>query len=93
MTLAPEQTEPLLTQVPAAFHAGVNDVLLTALALAVIRWRRRGGDMTETADCSSTLEATGAWRHARRRAFPYGRLVHQPYPVGWIPGASMELRA
>ncbi|MEU9609338.1 amino acid adenylation domain-containing protein, partial [Streptomyces sp. NPDC048057] len=32
-------TEPLLTTVPAAFRAGVNDVLLTALALAVARWR------------------------------------------------------
>ncbi|MCG8914792.1 amino acid adenylation domain-containing protein [Actinokineospora sp. PR83] len=33
--LTPEQTLPLLTDVPAAFHAGVQDVLLTALALAV----------------------------------------------------------
>ncbi|GAB1640209.1 amino acid adenylation domain-containing protein [Krasilnikovia sp. MM14-A1259] len=32
-------TEPVLTTVPAAFHAGINDVLLTALALAVARWR------------------------------------------------------
>ena len=32
-------TEPVLTTVPAAFHAGVNDVLLTALALAVADWR------------------------------------------------------
>ena len=30
-----EVTEALLTRVPAAFHAGINDVLLTALALAV----------------------------------------------------------
>ncbi|MEH1164048.1 amino acid adenylation domain-containing protein [Micromonospora sp. CPCC 205539] len=34
-------TAALLTSVPAAFHAGVNDVLLTALALAVTDWRRR----------------------------------------------------
>ncbi|MEU8001381.1 amino acid adenylation domain-containing protein [Catellatospora sp. NPDC049111] len=32
-------TAPLLTTVPAAWHAGVNDVLLTALAAAVHRWR------------------------------------------------------
>ena len=35
------RTEPLLTTVPAAFHAEVNDVLLTALALAIADWRRR----------------------------------------------------
>ena len=32
-------TEPLLTTVPAAYHAGVEDVLLTALALALHRER------------------------------------------------------
>ncbi|MFD0652960.1 condensation domain-containing protein [Streptomyces malaysiensis subsp. malaysiensis] len=43
--LPPELTGPLLTKVPAAFNAGVNDVLLTALALAVAHWRRsRGGE-------------------------------------------------
>ncbi|MFG2761626.1 amino acid adenylation domain-containing protein, partial [Streptomyces wuyuanensis] len=46
--LEPRETEPLLTEVPARFHAGVNDVLLTALVLAVGRWRsargRRGGN-------------------------------------------------
>lgn len=41
--LPPERTAPLLTEVPAAFHAGVNDVLLTALALAVADWRQRRG--------------------------------------------------
>ncbi|MFE8005279.1 amino acid adenylation domain-containing protein [Streptomyces sp. NPDC057418] len=32
-------TKPLLTTVPGAFHAGVDDVLLTGLALAVCSWR------------------------------------------------------
>jgi non-ribosomal peptide synthase protein (TIGR01720 family) len=36
-------TEPLLTTVPGAFHARVNDVLLTGLALAAAGWRRRRG--------------------------------------------------
>ncbi|MGV9857014.1 condensation domain-containing protein, partial [Streptomyces sp. NPDC003442] len=36
-------TEPLLTTVPAAFHGGVNDGLLTGLALALARWRRDRG--------------------------------------------------
>ncbi|WP_235018411.1 condensation domain-containing protein [Thermomonospora echinospora] len=44
LTLPAQTTEPLLTSVPAAFHAGVNDALLTGLALAVAQWRRtRGG--------------------------------------------------
>jgi non-ribosomal peptide synthase protein (TIGR01720 family) len=39
MRLGPAVTEPVLSSVPAAFHGGVNDVLLTALAMAVARWR------------------------------------------------------
>ncbi|MFF2378661.1 condensation domain-containing protein, partial [Streptomyces xiamenensis] len=37
--LSERETESLLTTVPARFHAGVNDVLLTAVALAGVRWR------------------------------------------------------
>ncbi|MGV4988890.1 condensation domain-containing protein, partial [Streptomyces sp. NRAIS4] len=44
-----EQVAPLLTTLPAAYHAGVNDVLLTALALAVADWRARRGEDDETA--------------------------------------------
>ncbi|AVH60769.1 MULTISPECIES: non-ribosomal peptide synthetase [Streptomyces] len=40
LSLPPDVTTPLLTTVPTAFHAGVNDVLLTALGLAVAQWRR-----------------------------------------------------
>jgi len=36
-------TEALLTRVPAAFHARVDDVLLAAFAAAVTRWRERRG--------------------------------------------------
>ncbi|WP_434099959.1 amino acid adenylation domain-containing protein, partial [Streptomyces viridosporus] len=43
LSLPADRTEPLLTDVPAAFHGGVNDVLLTGLALAVAQWRRRRG--------------------------------------------------
>ncbi|MCQ6244829.1 non-ribosomal peptide synthetase [Streptomyces malaysiensis] len=48
LTLPPERTDPLLTRVPAAFHGGVNDVLLTALGLAVADWRRRRGHADAT---------------------------------------------
>jgi amino acid adenylation domain-containing protein/non-ribosomal peptide synthase protein (TIGR01720 family) len=37
--LPPERTLPLLTSVPAVFHGGVNDVLLSGLAAAVADWR------------------------------------------------------
>ncbi|ALA19480.1 hypothetical protein AL346_04830 [Chelatococcus sp. CO-6] len=41
--LGPDATAPLLTRLPALFHGGVNDVLLTAFALAVADWRERHG--------------------------------------------------
>ncbi|MEV5904579.1 amino acid adenylation domain-containing protein, partial [Streptomyces sp. NPDC052127] len=41
LTLPADLTGPLLSRVPAAFGATVNDVLLTAFALAVADWRAR----------------------------------------------------
>ncbi len=41
LTLPAATTGPLLTTVPAAFHAGVEDVLVTGLASALARWRER----------------------------------------------------
>ncbi|MXQ65542.1 non-ribosomal peptide synthase/polyketide synthase, partial [Actinomadura rayongensis] len=38
-----EVTETLLTRVPQAFHAGINDVLLAGAAAAVAAWRSRRG--------------------------------------------------
>ncbi|MFJ5557155.1 amino acid adenylation domain-containing protein [Streptomyces sp. NPDC093250] len=43
MRLPAELTGPLLSTVPAAFGAGVNDVLLAGLALAFADWRWRAG--------------------------------------------------
>jgi len=43
VTLPAAVTGALLTRVPAAFHAGINDVLLTGLAVALARWCRRRG--------------------------------------------------
>ncbi|MFJ3793087.1 amino acid adenylation domain-containing protein [Kitasatospora sp. NPDC090091] len=40
LELPVEETAALLTTVPAAFHARVNDVLLSAFAAAVAEWRR-----------------------------------------------------
>ncbi|MFD7257552.1 amino acid adenylation domain-containing protein [Streptomyces sp. NPDC059874] len=47
--LPAEHTAPLLSEIPAAFHAGVNDVLLTAFAAAVADWRTRRGKGAGTA--------------------------------------------
>src|SRR5262245_30087161 len=48
LTLPVAVTEGLLRRVPAAFHAGINHVLLTALALAIAQWcRRRDGVMSQ----------------------------------------------
>ncbi|MFH8626589.1 amino acid adenylation domain-containing protein [Streptomyces vietnamensis] len=44
-SLPADLTEALLTRVPAAFHAEVNDVLLTAFTLAWTRWRGVGGGL------------------------------------------------
>ncbi|MER0242571.1 amino acid adenylation domain-containing protein [Streptomyces sp. HSW2009] len=38
-TVPAELAEPLLSEVPAAFHCGEQEVLLTALAMAVRSWR------------------------------------------------------
>ena len=43
LTLPAEVTAGLLTRVPAAFHGGINDVLLTGLAVAIAHWCRRRG--------------------------------------------------
>ncbi|MGQ4615732.1 amino acid adenylation domain-containing protein [Nocardia sp. R7R-8] len=40
-TTAPEVADKVLTTVPERFHCGVDDVLLTALAMAASRWRDR----------------------------------------------------
>ncbi|HET9245453.1 MAG TPA: condensation domain-containing protein, partial [Xanthobacteraceae bacterium] len=41
LTLPAGLTDALLRRVPAAFHAGINHVLLTALVLAIAQWCRR----------------------------------------------------
>jgi amino acid adenylation domain-containing protein/non-ribosomal peptide synthase protein (TIGR01720 family) len=41
LTLPPKVTAPLLNRVAAAFHARINDVLLSGLVLSILKWRRR----------------------------------------------------
>ncbi|CCH30551.1 non-ribosomal peptide synthetase [Actinosynnema sp. NPDC047251] len=49
LVLPTEQTAALLTTVPAAFHAEINDVLLAGLAIAVGDWRRKKHGVTDPA--------------------------------------------
>jgi amino acid adenylation domain-containing protein/non-ribosomal peptide synthase protein (TIGR01720 family) len=46
LTLPPQVTAPLLNRVAGAFHARINDVLLTGLVLSILKWRGRHGDGT-----------------------------------------------
>ena len=43
LTLPPAVTQALLTRVASLFHGGIDDVLLTGLAVAVADWCRRHG--------------------------------------------------
>jgi amino acid adenylation domain-containing protein/non-ribosomal peptide synthase protein (TIGR01720 family) len=53
-TLPADVTQAVLTTVPEAFHAGITDVLLAALAMAMAEWRRGG-----TGDILVDLEGHG----------------------------------
>ncbi|WP_156727241.1 non-ribosomal peptide synthetase, partial [Streptomyces apocyni] len=78
LTLDEEATQALLTSVPAAFHAGINDVLLTGLALAVGQWRRtRGSD----AAGSLLVDLEG---HGREDVLPG---IDLSRTVGWFTSA------
>ena len=75
LTLPASVTGALLTRVAAAFHAGINDVLLTGLALAVADWCRRhgrgGGDRPAV-----LVDVEG---HGREEIWPRGDR-HRPRP-------------
>jgi len=73
----PGPTEPLLTSIPAALHANVDDVLLCALTLAVISWRRRRGQDDGQASVLVDLEG-----HGRREQIVDG--VDLSRTLGWF---------
>ncbi len=58
LELGPEHTRALLGAVPAGYRGDVNDVLLTALAMALASWRYRRGD-TDGAGVVVDLEGHG----------------------------------
>ncbi len=98
VTVGPEETAALLGEVPARFHAGVNDVLLTALAVALARWRQdRGQEQT-----FAHIELEGHGREGRFVADAAGFEPELSRTVGWFttlfpvtvdPGAGPDLTA
>ncbi|MFI7014808.1 amino acid adenylation domain-containing protein [Streptomyces sp. NPDC050164] len=98
VSAGPEITAKLLGEIPAKFHAGVNDVLLTGLAVALARWRRDlGQDQT-----FAHIELEG---HGREGQFVAGCAGFEPElsrTVGWFttlfpvtvdPGTAADLTA
>ncbi|MGX1267632.1 amino acid adenylation domain-containing protein [Streptomyces phaeoluteigriseus] len=91
-------TAALLGETPAKFHAGVNDVLLTALAVTLARWRRDlGQDQT-----FAHIELEGHGREGRFVADTAGFEPDLSRTVGWFttlfpvtvdPGAARDLTA
>ncbi|MCW6008849.1 amino acid adenylation domain-containing protein [Micromonospora sp. CPCC 205371] len=75
VTLPPDVTGKLLTSVPAAHVATVNDVFLTGLALAVAEWRERRGGTGRSV--SVALEGHGRQEEA-------GGGVDLSRTVGWF---------
>jgi amino acid adenylation domain-containing protein/non-ribosomal peptide synthase protein (TIGR01720 family) len=98
VSVGAEVTAALLGEIPAKFHAGVNDVLLTALAVALARWRRdRGQDQT-----FAHIELEGHGREGRFVAGPAGFEPELSRTVGWFttlfpvtvdPGPASDLTA
>ena len=85
VSLDAETTRSLLGEVPAAFHAGVQDILLIAFGLAVAEFLGTGG-----APIGVDVEGHGRERGAgrQRRPVAHGRVVHHQ-----IPGVSGRWRA
>ncbi|MFJ9321968.1 non-ribosomal peptide synthetase [Streptomyces globisporus] len=98
VSVGPATTAALLGKIPAQFHAGVNDVLLTALAVALARLRRdRGQDQT-----FAHIELEGHGREGRFVAPAAGFEPELSRTVGWFttlfpvtvdPGTASDLTA
>lgn len=79
-TVGSEPTAALLGEIPAKFHAGVNDVLLTALAVTLARWRRgRGQEQT-----FAHIELEGHGREGRHVAGAAGVEPELSRTIGWF---------
>ncbi|WP_338784618.1 amino acid adenylation domain-containing protein [Streptomyces sp. DG1A-41] len=80
VSAGPEVTAAILGETPAKFHAGVNDVLLTGLAVALARWRRDlGQDQT-----FAHIELEGHGREGQFVAASAGFEPELSRTVGWF---------
>ncbi|NGN66781.1 non-ribosomal peptide synthetase, partial [Streptomyces sp. A7024] len=70
-------TSALLTTVPAAFHAGIDDILLTGLATALAEWRRKQGHSA----AGTLIDLEGHGRNALSDGVDLSRTV------GWFTSA------
>ncbi|WP_237110216.1 non-ribosomal peptide synthetase, partial [Nonomuraea sp. MG754425] len=80
VSAGPATTAALLGELPAKYHTGVNDVLLTALAVTLARWRRDLGQEQTFAH----VELEG---HGREGRFVAGSAGFEPElsrTVGWF---------
>ncbi|MFI0821091.1 amino acid adenylation domain-containing protein [Streptomyces sp. NPDC021098] len=98
VSVGSDVTAALLGGIPAAFHAGVNDVLLTALAVTLARWRRDLGQEQTFAH----IELEGHGREGRFVAEAAGFEPELSRTVGWFttlfpvtvdPGAAADFTA
>ncbi|MFI4982144.1 MAG: condensation domain-containing protein, partial [Nevskiales bacterium] len=78
LTLPAAITGALLARVPAAFHGGINDVLLTGLVVAIAQWCQRRGRHTQGNGNAVLLDVEG---HGREEIFPD---VDLSRTVGWF---------
>ncbi|MBU8838445.1 non-ribosomal peptide synthetase [Mycolicibacterium goodii] len=61
VTLSSDISEALLSAVPAAMYGGINDVLLTALSLALAQWR---ADRGQSQDSTAVISLEGHGRES-----------------------------
>ncbi|MEU1820006.1 amino acid adenylation domain-containing protein [Streptomyces roseifaciens] len=81
-TLPADRTGPLLSAVPQAFSAGVDDVLLAALALAAANWRRTGNPALPAAHTGALqIDLEG---HGRGGSDTAGLTPDLSRTVGWF---------
>jgi non-ribosomal peptide synthase protein (TIGR01720 family)/FkbM family methyltransferase len=76
VTLPSTVTEALLTRVAVVFHAGINDVLLAGLVVAVALWRRQHGRNSDQTAVLIDVEG-----HGREEVFDG---VNLSQTVGWF---------
>ncbi|MFD7551820.1 amino acid adenylation domain-containing protein, partial [Streptomyces sp. NPDC059816] len=80
LTLPAATTTDLLTRVPTAFHAGIDDVLLTGLAAAVEHWRRDRGRAVTAGPLLVDVEGHGR--------VPLGEDMDLTGTLGWFTSTS-----